>query len=38
MVEKRNFLILAMILGLAGIIIGGISIWNFANNLLVPGI
>jgi hypothetical protein len=36
MVEKRNFLILAMGLGVIGIIIGGITIWNFANNLIEP--
>jgi hypothetical protein len=36
MVEKRNFLILAMGLGAIGIIIGGISIWNFVNNLIEP--
>jgi hypothetical protein len=36
MVEKRNFLILAMGLGVIGIIIGGITIWNFVNNLIEP--
>lgn len=36
MVEKRNFLILAMGLGAIGIIIGGITIWNFVNNLIEP--
>jgi len=36
MAEKRNFLILAIGLGIVGIIIGGITIWNFANNLIVP--
>jgi len=36
MAEKRNFLILAIGLGIVGIIIGGITIWNFANNLVVP--
>ena len=36
MAEKRNFLILAMGLGAIGIIIGGITIWNFVNNLLRP--
>jgi len=34
MAEKRNFLILAIGLGVAGVIIGGITIWNFANNLI----
>lgn len=36
MAEKRNFLILAMGLGAIGIIIGGITIWNFVNNLIEP--
>jgi len=36
MAEKRNFLILAIGLGIVGIIIGGITIWNFANNFLEP--
>ncbi len=36
MAEKRNFLILAIGLGVVGIIIGGITIWNFANSLLEP--
>jgi len=36
MVEKRNFLILAIGLGVVGIIIGGITIWNFANKLIEP--
>jgi len=36
MAEKRNFLILAMGLGIVGIIIGGITIWNFVNNLIGP--
>jgi hypothetical protein len=36
MAEKRNFLILAIGLGIAGIIIGGITIWNFASNLTSP--
>ena len=36
MAEKRNFLILAIGLGVAGIIIGGITIWNFVNNLIRP--
>ena len=34
--EKRNFLILAIGLGVVGVIIGGITIWNFVNNLIVP--
>ncbi len=36
MAEKKNFLILAIGLGIIGIIIGGITIWNFANNLTGP--
>lgn len=36
MVEKKNFLILAIGLGVAGVIIGGITIWNVANSLMVP--
>ena len=36
MVEKRNFLILAIGVGIVGIIIGGITIWNFANKLIEP--
>lgn len=36
MAEKRNFLILAIGLGVVGIIIGGITIWNFASNLIEP--
>lgn len=36
MTEKRNFLILAIGLGIAGVIIGGVIIWNFANNLIAP--
>jgi hypothetical protein len=34
MAEKRNFLILAIGLGIAGVVIGGITIWNFVNNLI----
>lgn len=36
MLEKKNFLILAIGLGAAGMIIGGITIWNMASNLLEP--
>jgi hypothetical protein len=36
MAEKRNFLILAIGLGIAGVVIGGITIWNFVNNLFTP--
>ena len=36
MVEKRNFLILAIGLGVTGVIIGGVTIWNIANSLIEP--
>ena len=36
MPEKRNFLLLAMGIGAAGIIIGIITIMNFASDLLGP--
>lgn len=36
MAEKRNFLVLAIVLGIAGVVIGGITIWNFVNNLITP--
>lgn len=36
MAEKRNFLILAIGLGAAGVIIGAATIWNFANNVITP--
>jgi hypothetical protein len=36
MVEKRNFLILAMGLGVIGVIIGGVTIWNLVNNWIEP--
>lgn len=36
MAEKKNFLILAIGLGAAGIIIGTITIWNFASDLMGP--
>ncbi len=36
MIEKKNFLILAIGLGIIGIIIGGITIWNFVSNLIRP--
>ena len=34
--KKKRFLILAIAVGIVGIIIGGISIWNVTNNLLQP--
>jgi len=34
--EKKNFLLFAIALGIAGIIIGGITIWNMTSDLLEP--
>jgi len=34
--ERKNFLLFAIVLGVAGIIIGGITIWNMASDLLKP--
>jgi len=36
MPEKKNFLILAIGMGVIGIIIGGITIWNLLNEVLKP--
>jgi len=36
MPERKNFLLFAIALGIAGIIIGGITIWNMASDLLKP--
>jgi hypothetical protein len=36
MPERKNFLLLAIGMGVAGIIIGGITIWNMASDLLKP--
>ena len=36
MEKKKNFLILAIGVGIVGVIIGGISIWNATSNLLQP--
>jgi hypothetical protein len=36
MAERKNFLLLAIGMGVAGIIIGGITIFNMANDLLSP--
>jgi len=36
MKKKKNFLILAIIVGAVGVIIGGISIWIAATDLLQP--
>jgi len=34
MAERKNFLLLAIGMGAAGIIIGGITIWNMITDLL----
>jgi hypothetical protein len=36
MPEKKNFLLLAIGMGISGVIIGGITIWNMASDLLKP--
>ena len=36
MPERKNFLLFAIALGVAGIIIGGLTIWNMATDLLNP--
>jgi hypothetical protein len=33
---KKNFLLLAILVGFIGIIIGGFSIFSTINNILVP--
>jgi len=33
MPEKRSFLILAIVLGAIGVIIGGVTIWNFVSRM-----
>ena len=36
MAERKNFLLLAIAMGAAGIIIGGITIWNMTSDLFNP--
>jgi len=36
MSEKKNFLILAIGMGVIGVIIGGISIWNMISEKIFP--
>jgi len=36
MVEPKNFLILAIMMGVIGIIIGSVSLWLTTTNLLQP--
>jgi len=36
MAERKNFLLLAIGMGVIGIIIGGVTIYNMVTDLLVP--
>ncbi len=36
MPERKNFLVMAIGMGAVGIIIGAITIWNMASDLLKP--
>jgi len=36
MKEKKNFLILAIGMGVIGVIIGTITVWNMINQVLMP--
>jgi len=36
MAKKKNFLLLAIAVGIIGIIIGGVTIWSVADKLLQP--
>ncbi len=36
MAKKKNFLLLAIAVGIIGIIIGGITMWSAADKLLQP--
>jgi hypothetical protein len=36
MPERKNFLLLAIGMGVVGIIIGSVTIWNMASDLLKP--
>jgi len=36
MAKKKNFLLLAIAVGIVGIIIGGITMWSAADKLLQP--
>jgi len=36
MPERKNFLLFAIVLGAAGMIVGVITIWNMASDLLTP--
>jgi len=36
MPERKNFLLFAIALGIAGIVIGGMTIWGIASDVLKP--
>jgi hypothetical protein len=36
MAERKNFLLFAIALGVVGIIIGGITIWNIVSDMIKP--
>jgi hypothetical protein len=36
MAERKNFLLLAIGVGVAGVVIGTITIWNMVNEILNP--
>jgi len=36
MAERKNFLLMAIGLGIIGVIIGGYTIWNSASELISP--
>ncbi|KEQ56141.1 hypothetical protein AAA799E16_01987 [Marine Group I thaumarchaeote SCGC AAA799-E16] len=36
MAERKNFLLLAIGVGVAGIVIGTVTIWNMVNEILYP--
>jgi len=36
MPERKNFLLFAIMIGVAGIIIGAITIWNMVSDLFKP--
>ena len=36
MPERKNFLVLAIGIGAAGVFIGAMTIWNIASDVLIP--
>jgi len=36
MAERKNFLLLAIGVGVAGVVIGTVTIWNMVNEILNP--